>query len=137
MKPKQWLFENGHIKTMGRGRVSAAHQELLKKAVSEGVEIEGYSTPKKATAPKRASVPKPDADSTGVVSVREVVRSDREWSAHIGADAKTIGMRTVCDTCKSSFTYCACPNPCVILDDFTLARVTFKRLTKPIEGRLW
>lgn len=43
MKPKEWLLKNGHISTIGRGRLSIDNINLIKKAVGEGVYIEGYS----------------------------------------------------------------------------------------------
>lgn len=64
MKPKEYLFSQGLIEKVGKGRLSLAHKEILAKAAAEGTFIEGYSkvsipAPEKSIAKAKNNVPKP------------------------------------------------------------------------------
>lgn len=58
MRPKEWLYANGHIKVIGKGRLSKESIALVTEA-AKTVFIEGYSngnlTPAKPEKPKAAS----------------------------------------------------------------------------------
>ena len=132
MKPKEWLHKNGHIETIGRGRLSAAHIALINEAVANGVQIEGYSvvTPTKEStgAPevKRTAV-----DPNRVVDVPDVARDERTTMAFYRNDGKVveIGMRTVDNVCGNSLTYCRCESPRVWVDYDQQVVVNFKPRT--------
>lgn len=134
MKPKEWLVAQGHLKEAGRGRMSREHIALIHKAVAEGVEIEGYSTPK--PAPMKASEPKAEAkvESTGIVDVPDEVRPESEWQAFV--DNREIGMRTVCNGCGNSLTHCYEKFPRVWLDHAREGAVSFKPRSTPRQ-RWW
>lgn len=127
-KPKEWLKANGHIKEIGRGRMSVAHIALINEAVAKGVEIEGYSSPKATaqSAPKDKPAPK---ESTGVIDVPEPLRDARDFkvvSAETGKPIPMVGPATICNGCHSSLTYCPCQFPRVWLDHEREIVVKFK-----------
>ena len=133
MKPKEWLVANGHLKEAGRGRMSREHIALIQKAVAEGAEIEGYSTPKPATV--KVSEPKAEkVESTGIVDVPDMVRHENDWQAYV--DTREVGMRTVCNGCSNSLTHCYCKFPKVWLDHTREGVVVFKQRTTP-RKRWW
>lgn len=137
MKPKEWLVKNGHLEKVGRGRLSASHIELIKGAVANGENIEGYavSTPvvketvqsvdKPSTAPevKRITV-----EAGRILDVPDQIRDERGFTAHVTVNGKTteIGKRQACNVCGNSLTYCFCGTPTVWVDFDTEALVTFK-----------
>lgn len=118
MKPKEWLKKNGHIETVGRGRLSAAHIALITEAVAQGAKIEGYSvSPVKATdesADAKPAVERVKVEANRLLDVPDALRSDKDWSVvrkDTGKPIHAVGMRNVCEGCGSSFTYCPCPSP--------------------------
>ena len=134
MKPKEWLYANGHISKIGRGRMSAEHIALVKEAVANGVKIEGYETVKsskpsvsteKPTAP---AVERTKIDPNRVIDCPDPLRDEREFDAFVTVDGKTskIGKRTVCNGCGNSLSWCWCPTPSVWVDHTREAVVTFK-----------
>lgn len=136
MKPKEWLLKNGHIKEITRGRMSREHISLIENAVKNGETIEGYS---RSTAPIKPVVSVGKAVSkteksngTGIVAIPDSpLRNETMWEAYANVDGKikVIGMRTVCNTCKNSLTYCPCKSPLVNLDFDRVGVVNF-RLSK-------
>lgn len=124
MKPKDWLHKNGHIETIGRGRMSAAHIALINEAVANGEQIEGYSIVSdkgiaKATGETAApTVERTKVDPNRIPDVPDVARDERTTMAYHFVDGKRveIGMRTVDNVCGSSLTYCHCENPVVWVD---------------------
>lgn len=132
MKPKEWLKANGHIETVGRGRLSAAHIALITEAVAKGAKIEGYSvstvkaTDESVTA--KPAVERVKSDANRLLDVPEPLRSDKDWTLVRKSDGKPIhavGMRNVCQGCGSSFTYCPCSSPS-ILDNTGIVPVEFR-----------
>lgn len=115
MKPKEYLVKHGHLAEAGRGRLSKEHVAIIQDAVSKGVFIEGYTRVKeepKATAPvqpKVVKVPKED-----IADIGEPLRDERSFTA--SSSGTPVGMRTVCNICRNSLTYCPCPAPRVWLD---------------------
>ncbi len=139
MKPKEWLLKNGHIKEITRGRMSRESIALIEEAVKNGVIIEGYSN---YTAPAKpvseAGIEKPvsrieKSNGTGILAIPDnPLRSEELWEAYANIDGKikSIGMRTVCNTCKNSLTYCPCKSPLVNLDYDLVGVVNFRYLNK-------
>lgn len=117
MKPKEWLFKHGHITEIGRGRLSREHIALIQEAVKAGTHIEGYSVssvPATAGKPEKAVVKTPKPSSDTVADIGEPLRDERTLEAFSGT--KSVGMRTVCNICRNSLTYCFCPQPRVWVD---------------------
>lgn len=111
MKPKVWLVKNGHLPAGSenvRGRLSLAHKALIEEAVSKGALIDGFVKSTDATA----RVERVAADR--VVDVPDVARDEDAWEA-VGkrndSTFFTVGMRTVCNGCHNSLTYCRCDTP--------------------------
>lgn len=135
MKPKEWLKKEGFISEIGRGRLSAENIARIKDAVSKGVMIEGYAVnPKVANTP----VAKATADTverttsdTGMVDVPEPVRMADEWDAFDDTGKRfAIGIKGVCENCRSSVTYCRCLYPVLRVDNDRVSVVTFKPKAK-------
>lgn len=137
MKPKEYLLKHGHITHIGRGRMSAEHIAIIKKAVAAGENIEGYSVARPSTA---APVPQSEdsqvvreSRSDSIPDVPEESRPEKDWTAYRHEDGKQveIGMRTVCNNCNSSLTYCRCNRPVVWVDYDSETVVYFKPRTSP------
>lgn len=133
MKPKEWLLKNGHIKEITRGRMSRESIALINEAVKAGTVIEGYPSPTGPNKPTASGTDKPESKvektSTGIANIPEFpLRDENRWEAYANIDGKlkTIGMRTVCNTCKNSLTYCPCKSPVVNLDFDTVGVVNFR-----------
>lgn len=128
MKPKQWLYNHGHIATIGRGRLSREHIALIEQAVREGAVIEGYSvTNTKDTAvPAKVNKAAPTNVKT-VVDVPDMRRDETIWQAHTMVDGvkRHVGMRTVCNNCHNSLGYCPCHTSVVWVDHERTGMVTF------------
>ena len=133
MKPKEWLYKNGHIKKEDvnrRGRLSGAHKSLIEAAVAKGEKIDGYAVVGKPTAQtdKPASVERVKHDPNRLVDVPDMRRDEREWSASVTVDGKTlpVGFRTVCNGCGNSLGWCYEETSRVWVDSNREAVVTFK-----------
>lgn len=130
IKPKQWLFDNGHIEVIGRGRLSAAHIALIHEAVANGVQIEGYSAVKGNSDEPTAApvVERTKVDPNRIVDVPDLARDETALEAYYLTDGKpvTIGMRTVDNVCGSSLTYCHCESPRVWVDSDRQVVVNFR-----------
>jgi hypothetical protein len=139
MKPKEWLYKNGHIKEIGRGRMSREHIALIEQAVRDGVTIEGYGissvVPKSETEKSAPMVEKVAVAGNRVMDVPDERRPESSWTAHTSEGE--IGMRTVCNGCKNSLTYCYCPQSRVWLNHETEGVVFFKPRTAPMPRRKW
>lgn len=130
MKPKEWLKKEGFITEIGRGRLSAENIARIKDAVSNGVMIEGYAVstarPSAVTAKPAETVERTTSD-TGMVDVPEPVRLAEEWDAFDDTGKRfAIGIKGVCENCRSSVTYCRCPFPVLRVDNDRVSVVTFK-----------
>lgn len=133
MKPKEWLFQNGHIKEIGRGRLSREHIDLIKDAVNHGAMIEGYSVESTPNSTVKTVV-KTDKPASDVVwDIGAPLRDERTIEAT--AAGKTIGMRTVCQICGNSLTYCPCNNPKVWVDHDHQDVVKFATRKQPMTPR--
>jgi hypothetical protein len=137
MKPKMWLKENGFpdIK-LGKGRMSGEQVEAVKAAVARGVHIEGYSAgPAPVNSTETPEVKRVAVDGSRVVDVPDESRRPEDWQAYTSNGE--IGIKTVCNLCKSSLTYCRCGQPKVWLDSDLEGVVWFKPRTVPLPSRPW
>lgn len=132
MKPKEYLVKEGHIKVAGRGRLSREQIAIIEAAVSNGVAIEGYSVSTPATASEPAEV-KRAVSAVDVFDVPDEKRPERDWEAVRVNDQTTIGMRTVCNTCKNSLNYCLCQFPMVWVGHNHQSEVTFVPRKTPMK----
>jgi len=120
--------------------MSGAHKLLIEQAVRDGAQIDGFAVSKTApvtpTAPVR--VEKVNASAT-VADIPDPSRDECSWEAYAKVDGKIhpIGMRTVCNGCSSSLTYCYCRTPIVTVDSDTRVLVNFKPRKNPLPARMW
>lgn len=134
MRPKQWLFENGHIASPNqRGRMSLAHKQLIEDAVSKGAKIDGFSLVK--SKGEDSKVEKVSVSTDRIADVPDEHRAEEMWEAHTSEG--TVGMRTVCNNCTSSLTYCHCQHPRVWVDFDREGVVFFKPRKKPLPNKKW
>lgn len=118
MKPKVALVKDGFLPAGSenkRGRLSADAIERCKVLVSQGWDIEGYSVSRESSGVTSAEVAKvARVDSSSVSEIPNPTRDESAMTAWVGT--KHIGMRTVCNNCRRSLTYCLCPSPKVWVD---------------------
>lgn len=135
MKPKEWLKKEGHIKEAGRGRMSTAHKALIEAALlaDPNLSIEGFSVSKPAATtgkPAAATVERVSSE-TGMVDVPDMVRDPRDWEAFDDTGKRfAIGIKGVCENCRSSVTYCRCKYSVLRVDNDRVSVVTFKPTRK-------
>jgi hypothetical protein len=135
MKPKDYLKDNcpfkgdkGHecVKE-GKGRLSLQHVEVIKEAVSKGIQIDGYSVttaapvnaPRKSLANARAVVERQKAGTDTLITIPAPRYPEEDYHAYAMVDGKKVkvGMRECCSNCYDltrshrSLTYCICENP--------------------------
>lgn len=113
MKPKEWLYKQGHIAKVGRGRMSADHKRLIEEALiaDPSLRIEGFSVsakPADASVTSKPTVERVKTDPNRLVDVPDMRRDERDWTARVSVDGKTseIGFRTVCNGCGNSLGWC-------------------------------
>jgi Pyruvate/2-oxoacid:ferredoxin oxidoreductase delta subunit len=107
-----------------RGRLSKGAIERCMQLASEGIEIEGYQVSSTSTGPR--TVAKVKTDPNAVVDIPNPTRDENTMTAWIGTEP--VGMRTVCNNCRRSLTYCPCPSPRVWVSHETEAVVHFKQV---------
>lgn len=133
MKPKEWLYKNGHIASVGRGRMSASHKSLIEAAMlaDPKLRIEGFTVSKTADASasaKPAKVERVATDPNRIPDVPDMRRDERQWTATVTVDGKTspVGFRTVCNSCGNSLGWCYEETSRVWVDHNREAVVNFK-----------
>lgn len=129
MKPKEWLKREGHIAEIGRGRLSAENIARIKEAVSNGVQIEGYSVtkPSATTAKPTGETVERVKSDTGVADIPDMVRHPDDWDAFDDTGKRfDIGIKGCCENCRNSVTYCRCTFPVLRVDNDRVSVVTFK-----------
>lgn len=127
MKPKDALVKDGFLPAGSenkRGRLSGAAIERCKELAASGWQIDGYSVSQSANTSEPAKVEKVKNDPNRVFDVPDQTRPESSWTAWVGI--VPIGMRTVCNNCRCSLTYCPCESPRVWLDHETQGVVNFK-----------
>lgn len=131
MKPKVALVKDGFLPPGSenkRGRLSGAAIERCKELAASGWAIEGYVSSKSDnTAPVVEKV-KAQAPGKEIADIGNPLRDESYWEAYANdtEGVKSIGMRTVCNVCGTSLTYCPCKSPRVWLDYDREAVVNFK-----------
>lgn len=140
MKPKVALVKSGFLPAGSenkRGRLSAdAIAECKRLVAEEGYKIEGYEVSSTPASEKDAPVvQKKSVDPNRILDVPDEARSEDAWEAHTSEGP--VGMRTVCNTCHSSLTYCHCAPPMVWVAYDRAAAVYFKPRTRPLNHRKW
>lgn len=133
MKPKVALVKDGFLPAGSenvRGRLSREALVRLDELSKQGWDIDGYgnSIVEKAT--------RKDKSETTVLEFGDLppeTRPESEWQARSGN--VEIGMRTVCNNCHASLTYCHCEMPKVWLDFDREGVVSFKPRTTPLKRR--
>lgn len=138
MKPKVALVKDGFLPAGSenkRGRLSLDAINRLKTLAGQGWDIEGYSVSKATAVSEKPVVEKVSVDPNRIADVPDESRYENDWQAFVN-DAE-IGMRTVCNVCKSSLTYCRCQFPRVWVDFDTEGVVNFKPRTTPINPKRW
>lgn len=140
IKPKVALVKDGFLPAGSenkRGRLSAAAIQRCKELAATGMQIEGYETVKSST-PDAAPVVnkvKVSTGSTEIADIGEPFHHEEAWQAFTSEGE--VGMRTVCNTCKSSLTYCPCQHPVVNIDHMRVGVVSFKPRTTPLPAKRW
>lgn len=140
MKPKEALLKGGRIAAITRGRISADNHAWLASKAAEGWAIDGYTVTKSTTSGTGPVVEKAERrDPNAVVDVPDEARAEDLWIAYRHDDGKQVdvGMRTCCNVCRASFTYCRCETPKVWVDVDREAMVYFKPRTTPLPKRRW
>lgn len=133
MKPKVALVKDGFLPAGSenkRGRLSADAINRCKELAAKGWQIEGYEvskTEKSADAPKVEKV-KVSTGAKEIADIGNPLRDESVWEAYgnHNGEVKPIGMRTVCNTCHCSLTYCPCKSPVVWIDYDAAVVVNFK-----------
>lgn len=129
MKPKEALVKDGFLPAGSenkRGRISVAGIERCKELASQGWSIEGYTVSQSSDSTAPVEVVKVKSDPNAVVDIPQPTRDLNAMTAHVG-DQK-IGMKTVCNNCRRSLTYCPCESPKVWVDHEHEGVVRFRQL---------
>ena len=133
IRPKQALvidqFVDGdHTWSAGdenkRGRLSKAADERCKELASQGIAIIGYEVRGSVETSQPVTVEKVKHDPNRIADVPEPARNEKDWDAYTSEGQ--IGIRTVCNVCHSSLTYCYCTTPKVWVDVDREGAVYFK-----------
>jgi len=146
IKPKVALVKDGFLPAGSenkRGRLSAAAIERCKVLAApveqggKGWQIEGYEAVKSSTpdAPPVVNKVKVSTGATEIADIGEPFRHEEAWEAFTSEGP--VGMRTVCNTCHSSLTYCPCQRPVVNIDHMRTGVVSFKPRTTPLPAKRW
>lgn len=112
MKPKEWLHANGHLKEIGRGRLSKEHIALVTKA-AETTFIEGYSRGDVVPVTKaKVSVNKPVSDDeTGIVELAPILYPFDQYRVFGYTDGKKVYASTK-EACQEHG-YSVCGHDCI------------------------
>jgi uncharacterized Zn-finger protein len=106
-----------------RGRLSKAADARCQALAAEGIDIQGYEVSGTPQSVKGVTVEKVKHDPNRIADVPDPSRSESDWTAHTSEGP--VGMRTVCNLCHSSLTYCWCQHPRVWVDVDTEGVVYF------------
>lgn len=131
-KPKEWLFKNGHIKEIGRGRLSKPLIAIIEDAVANGAIIEGYTKVKPTADNPKPKAERKTEDTSRILDVPDQLRDEADFKAVVTVNGKEkeIGKKTVCNGCGNSLCWCYCASPRVWVDWDTEALVTLKSITR-------
>lgn len=138
MKPKAALVKDGFLPAgseLKRGRLSADAINRCKELASQGWQIDGYEVSSTANTEPVVNKVKVATGAKEIADIGEPFRHEDAWTAH--STMGEVGMRTVCNNCRCSLTYCPCPHPVVNLDHETVGVVVFKSRTVPLPAKRW
>ncbi len=138
MKPKVALVKDGFLPAGSenkRGRLSGAAIARLKELAATGVKIEGYTVSQSSDSSEPVKVEKVAVDPNRIADVPEETRPETSWQAF--TSESEVGMRTVCNGCKNSLTYCHCQFPKVWIDHTREGVVHFKPRTVAVNPKRW
>lgn len=110
MKPKAALVKDGFLPAGSenkRGRISKEADARCKELAASGWAIDGYSVSKSTDSTE--TVVKVKSDPNAVAEIPNATRDEKTLEAFYGT--VKVGMRTVCNNCRQSLTYCPCPQP--------------------------
>lgn len=128
MKPKDALVKDGFLPEGSqnkRGRLSGAAIDRCKELATQGWTIDGYTVSAgTASGEGEVQVTKTAVDPNRVADIPNPTRDETALAAFSGT--VKVGMRTVCNNCRRSLTYCPCEQPRVWLDFDTEGVVYFK-----------
>jgi hypothetical protein len=128
MKPKEALVKDGFLPPGSeniRGRMSKDAIARCEQLASQGWQIDGFQVKKSSDTAAPVEVERVKVDPTSIPDVPDQTRPEQSWTAHTSEGE--VGMRTVCNVCRNSLTYCFCPVPKVWIDHQTEAAVYFKQ----------
>lgn len=133
MKPKVALVKDGFLPPGSentRGRMSKDAIARCEVLAAQGWKIDGFSVVASSSADtsKPVTVERVSVDPNRIADVPDMARDERDFTAWVTREGKPekIGMREVCNVCRSSFTYCHCASPRFWLDHIHESVVTFK-----------
>lgn len=127
MKPKEALVKDGFLPPGSentRGRMSKDAIARCEALAAKGWQIDGFSVTKSVDTSKPDTVLRVKTDSNTVAEIPNPTRDESALQAFSGTIK--VGMRTVCNNCRRSLTYCPCESPRVWLDHDTQGVVHFK-----------
>lgn len=140
-KAKEALFAAGRITVIGKGRISRENNAWLDEQIAAGkFTVSGLSVSsnpvitKDSQSTQAVVVKREKIADTGIADIGEPYRNEESTEAF--SDNGPVGMRTVCNLCGNSLTYCYHPIPRV----HTLTGevdVSFKRRVKPLPVNPW
>lgn len=129
MKPKEALVKDGFLPKGSentRGRMSRDAIARCEELASKGWQIDGFSVTKSSDNSKPDTVARIKTDPNSVAEIPNPTRDESAMNAYSGT--VKVGMRTVCNNCRRSLTYCLCESPRVWLDHETQGIVYFKNI---------
>ena len=113
MKPKEWLLANGHIKEIGRGRMSKDHIVLITEAAKDTF-IEGYSSG--TLAKPKVAVAKPVLNNgQEIVELAPILYPHEAYTAvyYLDGKRKTVTTKSACQQHGYSICGHECPGAIV------------------------
>lgn len=128
MKPKEALVKDGFLPPGSentRGRMSKDGIARCEQLAASGWHIDGFSVTKSSDSSVPDTVVKVKVDPNRIADVPEPSRHEDDWTARTSEGV--IGMRTVCNVCRNSLTYCHCLQPRVWIDHEHESVVSFQR----------
>lgn len=139
IKPKVALVKDGFLPPGSenkRGRLSGAAIERCKELAAKGMKIEGYETSRSSSPESVPVVNKVQVSTTSTIAdIGEPFRHEEAYQAFTSEGE--VGMRTVCNNCHSSLTYCPCTHPVVNIDHDQTGVVYFKPRKSPLPAKRW
>lgn len=131
MKPKVALVKDGFLPPGSentRGRMSKDAIARCEALAAQGWNIDGFTAKPSADSSKPVTVERVSVDPNRIADVPDALRDFRDFTLvrkDTGKPIHAVGMKNVCQGCRSSFTYCPCQVP-TFLDNTGIIPVSFK-----------